>query len=277
MQEVAGSSPAGSTSKAPFRGLFLWPVTAEFADMFDIGATLVEAREKRKLSLPDAQKELRVRERYLAALEAEQWDVLPGEAYTRAFLRSYAEFLGLDGTLYVDEYNERIAVNADAPFVPDSLAREGGSRILFRTTAGVIAVAAVVAALVAFGSSGTTSADVQAAVAATPQVVARPGAIAHLKRWAPPKRHLVRIPTAHIRAVGGRSWFSVRAGGPHGREVFRGFLNRGHTLTYRLNRAVWMRVGRPHVVAIRVGAHVVRGLPGDPANLLLTKRGATRD
>ena len=41
-------------------------------------------------------------------------------------------------------------------------------------------------------------------------------------------------------------------------------------------RTVWMRVGRPHVVAIRVGSHLVHGLPGDPANLLLTRRGAKR-
>jgi hypothetical protein len=244
--------------------------------MFDIGATLVEAREKRKLSLADAQKELRIRERYLTALEAEEWDVLPGEAYTRAFLRSYAEYLGLDGTLYVDEYNERIAEHEDEPFVPDSLAREGRSRILFRTTAGVIAVAVVVAGLVAFGSGGTTSASLQPAAAAaeTPHFVAGPGAIAHLRRWAPPKH--ATVPTAHIRAVRGRSWFSVRVGGANGREVFRGFLNRGHSLSYSLKRNVWVRVGRPRVVTIRVGAHVVRGLPGDPANLLLTRSGAKR-
>ena len=244
--------------------------------MFDIGATLVEAREKRKLTLDDVQKELRIRGRYLSALEEGQWSVLPGEAYTRAFLRSYAEYLGLDGTLYVDEYNERVAGHEDEPFVPDSLAREGRSRILFRTTIGVLAVAAVVAALVAFGSGGTPAASVQAAAAATAQVVARPGAIAQLKRWAPPKRHLVRIPTVHVRAVEGRSWFSVRLGGPNGREVFRGFLNRGRSLSYRLNRTVWMRVGRPHAVAIHVGSHLVHGLPGDPANLLLTRRGVKR-
>jgi cytoskeleton protein RodZ len=244
--------------------------------MFEIGATLVEAREKRKLSLADVQKELRIRERYLTALEAEEWDVLPGEAYTRAFLRSYAEFLGLDGTLYIDEYNERVAAHEDEPFVPDSLTREGPSRILFRATAGVIAVTVVVAALVAFGSGGTTSASVQAAAAAeTPQPAARPAAIAHVRRWAPPERVVV-APTAHIRAVRGRSWFSVRVGGANGREVFRGFLNRGHSLTYSLQRNVWIRVGRPRVVTIRVGTHLVRGLPGDPANLLLTKRGAKR-
>jgi helix-turn-helix protein/uncharacterized protein DUF4115 len=241
--------------------------------MFDIGSSLREAREKRGVALEDVQKELRIRERYLTALEEENWAALPGDAYTRAFLRSYAEFLGLNGTLYVDEYNEHVAANEEAPFVPDSLADTGTSRILFRTTAGVIAVAAVVAALVAFGSGGTTAPSIQSAAAAdTPQALAKPGAIAHVRRWIRPKR--VQAPTALIRAVRGRSWFSVRLGGANGREVFRGFLNRGHRLAYRLNAGVWVRIGRPQVVTIRVGAHVVRGLPGTPVDLLLTRRGA---
>jgi hypothetical protein len=241
--------------------------------MFDIGSSLREAREKRGVALDDVQKELRIRERYLTALEEENWAALPGDAYIRAFLRSYAEFLGLNGTLYVDEYNEHFATNEEAPFVPESLADAGASRILFRTTAGVIAVAAVVAGLVAFGSAGSTTASIQSAAAAdTPRIVARPGAIAHVRRWVAPKR--VQPPTALIRAAHGRSWFSVRLGGANGREVFRGFLNRGHTLAYHLNASVWVRVGRPQVVTIRVGSHVVRGLPGTPVNLLLTKRGA---
>jgi transcriptional regulator with XRE-family HTH domain len=241
--------------------------------MFDIGSSLREAREKRGVALEDVQKELRIRARYLTALEEEAWSVLPGDAYTRAFLRSYAEYLGLNGTLYVDEYNERFATNEDEPFVPESLADTGTSRILFRTTAGVIAVAVVVAALVAFGSGGTTTASIQSAAAAdTPRAVAKPGAIAHLRRWIAPKR--TQPPTALIRAVHGRSWFSVRLGGANGREIFRGFLNRGHKLAYRLKRNVWLRVGRPQVVTIRVGSHVVHGLPGTPVNLLLTRRGA---
>jgi hypothetical protein len=65
----------------------------------------------------------------------------------------------------------------------------------------------------------------------------------------------------------------VRIGGPNGKEIFRGFLNRGHTLTYGLQRNVWMRIGRPHAVRIALGTRLVRGLPGTPANLLLTSDG----
>ena len=76
--------------------------------MFAIGDSLREARTRRGLSPADVQKGIRIRERYLTALEEEKWELLPGEAYTKGFLRTYAEFLGLDGNLYVDEYNTRI-------------------------------------------------------------------------------------------------------------------------------------------------------------------------
>jgi hypothetical protein len=45
------------------------------------------------------------------------------------------------------------------------------------------------------------------------------------------------------------------------------------SLTYGLHTNVWLRIGRPQALAIRIGAHLVGGLPGTPANLLLTRAG----
>jgi cytoskeletal protein RodZ len=92
--------------------------------MFAIGDSLHEARIRRGLSAADVQKGIRIRERYLTALEEERWELLPGEAYTKGFLRTYAEFLGLNGNLYVDEYNMRFARHdtEQPPLVPESLA-----------------------------------------------------------------------------------------------------------------------------------------------------------
>jgi cytoskeleton protein RodZ len=246
--------------------------------MFEIGASLREARTRRALSLDDVTTGLRIRERYVTALEEERWDLLPGEAYSKGFLRMYAEFLGLDGSLYVDEYNERIAAHAEEALVPDSLApRKGRSRLLSRTIVGVVVVAALVAALNAFGSGNTPSAHVQpdlsnVANAAPPERVAAP----RTPVATPVVRHVApsRPPVALIRAVTSRSWISVRLGGANGKEIFRGFLNRGHNLSYGLDRNVWLRIGRPQALAIRIGKNVVRGLPGNtPANLLLTRDG----
>ncbi len=89
-------------------------------------------------------------------------------------------------------------------------------------------------------------------------------------------RHVApsKPPVALIRAVTSRSWLSVRVGGANGEEIFRGYLNQGHRLTYDLHHNVWLRIGRPHALAIRIGKNLVGGLPGNtPANLLLTRDG----
>jgi hypothetical protein len=188
----------------------------------------------------------------------------------------YAEFLGLNGSLYIDEYNERVAAHEDEPFMLESIAPSRRRRgFLFRTIVGVVAVGAIVAALNAFGSGGAPSSQVQAdlsnvANAAPPlkQTVLVAPAVKHAV--APAKT----LPVALIRAVNSRSWLSVRVGGANGKEVFRGFLNLGHQLSYGLTKNVWLRIGRPHALAITIGRNRVAGLPGStPANLLLTPDG----
>ena len=63
----------------------------------DVGARLRAAREARGLTLAQVEEETKIRRRYLAALEENRFDVLPGRVYAKAFLRTYARFLGLDG------------------------------------------------------------------------------------------------------------------------------------------------------------------------------------
>ncbi|MGH3062528.1 MAG: helix-turn-helix domain-containing protein, partial [Gaiellaceae bacterium] len=75
--------------------------------MFEIGNSLREARLRQGLEFPRIETETKIRGKYLRALEEEQFEVLPGETYVKGFLRTYADYLGLEGQLYVDEYNSR--------------------------------------------------------------------------------------------------------------------------------------------------------------------------
>src|SRR4026208_363103 len=61
-----------------------------------VGSALQRAREVRGLSLDEAARDTRLRVDQLDALEREDFDVLPGEVYVRASLRTYASYLGLD-------------------------------------------------------------------------------------------------------------------------------------------------------------------------------------
>jgi transcriptional regulator with XRE-family HTH domain len=68
-----------------------------------VGNKLHEARTRRKLSLQQVEEATKIRGRYLLAIEHEDWEQLPGETYARAFIRTYATLVGLDGERLADE------------------------------------------------------------------------------------------------------------------------------------------------------------------------------
>lgn len=74
-----------------------------------IGPTLREARNRRKVDLSEVEAATKIRVRYLQAIENEEWDALPGGAYTRGFIRAYASHLGLDGDRLADDYRRATA------------------------------------------------------------------------------------------------------------------------------------------------------------------------
>lgn len=64
--------------------------------MAGIGATLRTARESRGLSIEQAAQETRISDRFIEALEADDFDALPAPVYVRGFLRSYSNYLRVD-------------------------------------------------------------------------------------------------------------------------------------------------------------------------------------
>jgi cytoskeletal protein RodZ len=61
-----------------------------------LGALLRERREAMGVTLAEVEVATRIRQKYLSALESEEWHLLPGEVVGRGFLRNYADYLGLD-------------------------------------------------------------------------------------------------------------------------------------------------------------------------------------
>lgn len=64
--------------------------------MSEIGQTLKSARVEKGLTLDDLQQTTKIQKRYLIAIEEENFEALPGNFYVRAFIREYAETVGLD-------------------------------------------------------------------------------------------------------------------------------------------------------------------------------------
>ncbi|HRW45939.1 MAG TPA: helix-turn-helix domain-containing protein [Caldilinea sp.] len=67
-----------------------------------IGPILRERREAMGVTLAEAEVATRIRQKYLSALESDEWDLVPGEVVGRGFLRNYATYLGLEPTEMID-------------------------------------------------------------------------------------------------------------------------------------------------------------------------------
>ena len=72
--------------------------------MWTLGETLRQARLDKSVSIVEAARDTRIRRTYLEALEAEDTASLPPPVYTRGFVRTYAEYLGLNAHAMVDLY-----------------------------------------------------------------------------------------------------------------------------------------------------------------------------
>ncbi len=121
-----------------------------------IGATLKEARRRAGIDVKTAEERTKIRARYLRALEAEDWEALPGPAYVRGFLRTYGACLGIDGEALADEYRRRHGSEEDAPasLASESMLRERRRGAAARAPLIVAIAAAVIILLVVLGSIG---------------------------------------------------------------------------------------------------------------------------
>ncbi len=82
-----------------------------------IGAALERRRLEKGLSLRDVEQATKIRTRYLEGLEREDYSVLPDAVYVQGFLKTYANFLGLDGERLSRELKERRAPRRDRQLI----------------------------------------------------------------------------------------------------------------------------------------------------------------
>jgi cytoskeletal protein RodZ len=73
-----------------------------------IGARLKEARVAKDISLDTLQDTTKIQKRYLVAIEEENFSILPGKFYAKAFIKEYAIAVGLDPNQLMEEYKQDI-------------------------------------------------------------------------------------------------------------------------------------------------------------------------
>jgi cytoskeleton protein RodZ len=135
--------------------------------MPEIGTTLREARMRQRIDISEVEAETKIRAKYLRALENEEWNLLPGPTYVKSFLRTYADSLGLDGRLLLEEYKLRHERLSDIELLPIGPPRVRDHDRRRRPSGGIprgwivaIVVLLLLAALFALGkSSGSRQPD----------------------------------------------------------------------------------------------------------------------
>ncbi|MGE6631502.1 helix-turn-helix domain-containing protein [Bacillus sp. NPDC077027] len=76
--------------------------------MTELGKRLIEAREEKGVSLDDLQTATKIQKRYLQAIEQGNYDIIPGKFYVRAFIKQYAEAVGLNAEQLFEEYRKDV-------------------------------------------------------------------------------------------------------------------------------------------------------------------------
>jgi cytoskeleton protein RodZ len=98
----------------------------DIPEEMSLGCLLRKSREERRIDLDAVVKATRIRRHNLEALENEEWDKLPSQVFVKGFLRSYAEFLGLDKELVLSYYQKSSSFKQYQPHVLQGISAESG-------------------------------------------------------------------------------------------------------------------------------------------------------
>jgi cytoskeleton protein RodZ len=263
--------------------------------MFEIGSALREARERRGLSYSQVEEGTKIRARYIRALEEEDFGVLPGATYSKGFLRAYADYLGLDGHLFIDEFNSRYhdpRNDDDRPIYPPS--RRTPSRHRRETSIVLIALAAIVAiaslVFLGAGSGGTPNAPLPTPSTTTHNPKTSQGSTSSTggstqgattgskKHKQGAKQYKITIIAAN-----GDSYLSAHLGsasGPaaktiHHTDLSEYLLQQGTQAVIQAKGTVVVSLGAPGNVTITVAGHP-QALPHGISSFKITKQGIAK-
>ena len=225
--------------------------------MFEIGNSLRETRLRQQLDFPELEHATKIRAKYLRALEDERFELLPSHTYVKGFLRSYAEHMGLDGQLYVDEYNSRYVTGEDdAPLsarrVPAARRRKSDRResnVVLLALTSIALVTALVIAAWRFGEPDrTTVPGLQETAPAATTASSAPAPAAE------------GIATLEVSATRGDSFVDVRRGDAIGIAEFTGTIEQGQKQRFT-GRVLWLQVRTPKNVVVRLNGNRVKLVP----------------
>jgi len=255
--------------------------------MSELGEVLKKARLERNLSLDEIQEQTKIRKRYLEALEEGDFDVLPGKFYVRAFIKNYAEAIGLDAEEVLKYYEDDIpklhpkadeVIPARKPQRIRSASSEKFSKILVNVLLWgfFILIIAVLWYYLALNNKSEpnevdntpitqnseapdTTVDEpettpEPTPPPTPEVV--PTTVTFVEKVGEDDIYTI-IPAADaytlsVVAEGGDSWVEVYDGNKSGTRLYYATMKKGESKSFTISNSAFIVIGRPGDVKMTV-------------------------
>lgn len=237
--------------------------------MFEIGSSLRDARVRKGLELTSLEAETKIRAKYLRALEEERFDLLPGDTYVKGFLRIYAEKLGLDGQLYVDEYSSRFSLSEEpvAASRPRRRARQGRfeASAVVVALAGIVAVTVLVIAAWQLGGSDGGQEDTATSAPSTVVDSTSTATVPAQAGEAPPVQLLLTAQRGSSRVV-------VRRGSARGAILWEGTLSKGDDQPVE-GVKLWVFVQKSQNVALTLNGEATPPIGRGSQTVVVTEDG----
>ena len=118
--------------------------------MKTVGEILKTKRSEKQLSLEAVEEEIRIRKKFLEALENDDWQQLPSLTYARGFIKNYAEWLDLDTVYVLSVFRRQMAISEKQKVVPAGLVNPLNEPFLRITPTKILAFFTSVLLLVFF-------------------------------------------------------------------------------------------------------------------------------
>jgi len=235
----------------------------------EIGKILKEAREARGLTLEEVEDSIKIRTKYVQAMEEEHFEILPGgPVYVRGFLKSYGRFLDLAVEELLGAYQERFS----GPEPPESAGRPEQKKPLPATAQDregvgsrrriVLALAAAVAGIALFAllSTGFPGLNGLAGNSDRQPYTAQSPDDRGLGRSAPPAGpELATGVNLMLDVKSSRSWMQVVVDGS---PAFQGELGAGQSKNFEAKDKIYIRLGNAGAVEVTLNGQKLGYLDG---------------
>lgn len=247
--------------------------------MYAIGSTLRDARVRRDISLQQVEDDTKIRIKYIQAMENEDFDVLPSGMYVKGFLRTYAEYLGIDYQMILDEYNERYGSGEYREHViqPPQTAKPRPPR-KHQSYLYVAILAVAIIAVLAYLGWGNSKSETPTLVTTSAMEPATQTAPAAAPVAPPTQTKPAVLESVTFSSTSTDNWVAVRKGSASGEPIWAGKLEPGETKS--LGRAelagldkAWLEVGSSTGLEVQVNGQTQQ-LSSEPGKVyVLTPAG----